>query len=83
MVKSTAIVWQEALLAASRVLPLQKDIPSLLRMLKNCCDPLMAFQRIHIVIAAPMQEKARLYMLDAHADRSAVSEQDLSPIEKG
>ncbi len=79
MVKSTAIVWQEALLAASRVLPLQKDIPNLLRMLKNCCDPLMAFQRIHIVIAAPMQEKARLYMLDAHADRSAVSEQDLTP----
>ena len=79
MVKNTAIVWQEALLAASRILPLQKDIPSLLRMLKHCCDSLMAFQRIHIVVAAPMQERARLFMLDESAGRSALSEEDLIP----
>lgn len=79
MVKSTSIVWQEALLAASRVLPLQKDIPSLLRMLKHCCDSLMAFQRIHIVVAAPMQEMARLYMLDETTGRSALSEEELVP----
>ena len=79
MVKNTAIVWQEALLAASRTLPLQKDIPSLLRMLKHCCDSLMAFQRIHIVVAAPMQERARLFMLDESAGRSALSEEDLIP----
>ena len=76
MVKNTAIVWQEALLAASRTLPLQKDIPSLLRMLKHCCDSLMAFQRIHIVVAAPMQERARLFMLDESAGRSALSEEE-------
>lgn len=79
MVKSTALVWQEALLAASRLLPLQKDIPNLLRMLKHCCDSLMAFQRVNLVIAAPMQEKARLYTLDSQADRTALSEVDIIP----
>lgn len=39
----------------------------------------MAFQRIHIVVAAPMQERARLFALDESAGRSALSEEDLIP----
>ncbi|MBQ7457132.1 MAG: sigma 54-interacting transcriptional regulator [Desulfovibrio sp.] len=67
----------DAVLAASHLFPLQKNIPELLRLLKFCCTPLLPFERVLLMIETPLQEHARIYSLDTTATSC-----DCTPIDR-
>ncbi|MBO5491115.1 MAG: sigma 54-interacting transcriptional regulator [Desulfovibrio sp.] len=63
----------DAVLAASHMIPRQTDVPGMLRMVKYCCLPQMAFQRCCVIIQTPLNERCRLYSLDVITNSNACS----------
>ena len=72
----------DAVLAAAHMIPRQTDVPSLLRMVRYCSLPLMAFQRLCVMIETPLQELGRLYSLDVTANSANCSRMEM-PFEQG
>ena len=58
----------EVILAAINLLPKQKDVPGLLRMVRYCCANALEFSSLCIMIETPLQEEARIYTLESCAD---------------
>ena len=63
----------DAVLAAAHMIPRQKDVPGLLRMVKYCSQTLLAFQRVCVMIETPLRERSRLYVLDVTTNTDACS----------
>ena len=61
----------DAVLAASHIIPRRMDVPGMRRMVKHCCLPQMAFQRCCVTIQPPLNERCRLYSLDAITNSNA------------
>ncbi|MCR5562243.1 MAG: sigma 54-interacting transcriptional regulator [Desulfovibrio sp.] len=70
---SNALGGLDVVLAAAHMIPQQKDMPGLLRIVRYCCLSLMKFQRICMMIEAPLSERSRLYSLDVVTNRSTHS----------
>ncbi|MBQ7585625.1 MAG: sigma 54-interacting transcriptional regulator [Desulfovibrionaceae bacterium] len=58
----SALKSLDAVLATAHLLPQQKSIFEILRMLKFCCTPLWPFQREILMIEPPLQEYSRMYI---------------------
>lgn len=63
----------DAVLAAVHMIPRQTDAPGILRMVKYCCLPQMAFQRLCVIIETPLRERSRLYSLDVTTNSGVCS----------
>ncbi|MBR3663750.1 MAG: sigma 54-interacting transcriptional regulator [Desulfovibrio sp.] len=68
----------DAVLAVAHMLPRQTDVSALLRMVKYCSQPLMAFQRLCLLIETPLRERDMLYTLDVTGNMATTARLDLA-----